>query len=129
MKSGPADYLAKQIRAISSGFDLLILLASPKISARLIVQGTLPPPPRANEYLETLIAALEDGTFGRSTTKGGSGATPTLRALQRLILEGDSKSVSPEVREGARLALEVLDYPRPECGWDAFEGPPERESS
>lgn len=130
MNSGPAGYLAKQARSISEGFDALIVLASPKVCERMIASGSaLPPPPRFSDYLEALIEALEGGTFGRSTMKSGGAAIPTLRALQRLVLEGDGKRLSLEVREGARLALEVLDYPEPSCGWDAFEGPRKGEAS
>lgn len=124
MKPGPVEHLAKQARAISEGFAVLITLASPKVCEHLSASGgALPPPPRVSDYLEALIGALEGGTFGRSTMKNSSSAIPTLRAVQRFVLEGDGKRVSPEVREGARLALEVLDYPEPPCGWDAFEGP------
>lgn len=126
MKPGPAQFLANQARAIANAFNVLALLASPKVCARVIAQGAaLPSPPHIAEHLEELIGALEGASFGRTTTRSGREALPTLRAVQRIALEGDGKTVSPELREGARLALEVLDYPEPPGGWDMFEGPPE----
>lgn len=128
MKPGSAQFLADQARAIANAFNLLVLLASPKLCARVLAQGAaLPSPPHVAEHLEELIGALEGASFGRASLNSGRDVVPTLRAVQRIALEGDGKSVSPELREGARLALEVLDYPQPACGWDIFEGPSEDE--
>lgn len=129
MKSGPAQFLADQARSIANAFNVLVLLAAPKVCARVLARGaTLPSPHHIAEHLEELIGALDGATFGRTVARSGSDVLPTLRAVQRIALEGDGKGVAPELREGARLALEVLDYPEPPGGWDLFEGPAEDET-
>lgn len=124
MKPGPVEYMAAQARAIAGAFNLLALLASPRVCARLTARGAvLPSPKHVAEHLEELINALDGATFGPASPKNGREVLPSLRALQRIALEGDGRTVALDLQEGARMLLETMGIPEPPEGWDQFEGP------